>query len=217
MKELYAAIKRRDVATVRRLLTEHAHLKNVETFLNPSWLHDAAALGKGEIVVLLLDLELEVNKIDKPAETSPLISAISNGHVDVVQLLLKRGADPNVGRALISAINLEDATVALQLIRLLVEHGADVNREFLWYEDSKMPRFSPLTWAEASGKTEIADFVLQSAANDNADQQVIPRRTKTGSRKERWSERAALHLQSRVAMIVANWPVQIETEKYWAV
>src|SRR4029079_6975457 len=164
MKELYAAIKRGDVATVRRLLTENAHLKNVETFLNPSWLHDAAALGKGEIVELLLDLGLDINKIDKPAETSPLIAAIGNGHVEVAELLLNRGADPNVGRAFIAAINLEDRSIAHRLVSLLVDHGADVNRKFLWYNDPKMPQFTPLTWAEAKGITEIAEYLRSKGA-----------------------------------------------------
>src|ERR1051326_8379172 len=133
MKELDTAIESGDAATVRGLLSEKPHLKDVETFLNPSWLHDAASRGKAEIVELLLDLGLDINKIDKPAETSPLISAISKGHVDVAQILLNRGADPNVGRTLIAAINLEDAAVAQRIVRMLVDYGVDINREFLWY------------------------------------------------------------------------------------
>src|SRR4029078_10658786 len=94
----------------------------------------------------------------------PLIAAIDNGHVGVAELLLSRGADPNVGRALIAAINLEDTSSAHRLVSLLVDHGADVNRKFLWYNDPKMPQFTPLTWAEAKGMTKIAGYLRSKGA-----------------------------------------------------
>jgi ankyrin repeat protein len=61
------------------------------------------------------------------------VHAAGRGHLDVVRLLLERGADPNVpeernaphGRALYSAVYHRHYEVA----KLLLEHGANPNQE----------------------------------------------------------------------------------------
>lgn len=163
MKEIDAGIDAGNVAVVRRLLHDKPHLAHVETFLSPSWLHDAAKSGIVEMIKVFLDLGLDINKVDHPAETSALVCAINKGHVRAVRYLLSRGADPNIGRPLISAINRDEPSCALELVKLLVDHGADLNRFFPWFGDESFG-FTPLTFAEAHGKTEIAEYLRSKGA-----------------------------------------------------
>jgi ankyrin len=85
-----------------------------------------------------------------PEGITPLISALINGHYDVAGALLDRGADPNrrdkTGRtALYAAVDFntmpssnrpaphvtDNQLTALDLIKKLLEHGADVNAQLV--------------------------------------------------------------------------------------
>jgi uncharacterized protein len=168
MKELYQALKADNVALVARLLQEKPHLRDVETFVFPSWLHDAACAGNLEMVKLLLDYGLEIDKVGQKEETTPLICAMNEDHVHVAKYLLSRGANPNIGRPIIAAINRGDPAVAMELVQLLVEHGADINRHFPWF-DSKNVGYTPLAWAESNRKSEIASYLRSKGATIRGD------------------------------------------------
>jgi hypothetical protein len=98
-----------------------------------------------------------------PEEGTPLINAIGAGKWEMARFLLGCGANPNLSRPFIAAINVEPEESGLKFVKLLAEHGADVNRIFPWYGDDRIS-FSPLSWAEASGKTKIAAFLRSKGA-----------------------------------------------------
>jgi ankyrin repeat protein len=94
----------------------------------------AAYVGNAERVRALLDLNPSlVNQSSDDGSGTPLVHAADRGHLDVVRLLLERGADPNVpeegnaphGRALYAAVYNRHFDAA----RLLLEHGASPNQE----------------------------------------------------------------------------------------
>jgi ankyrin repeat protein len=94
----------------------------------------AAYVGNIERVRALLGRDPSlVNRAGDDRSGTPLVHAAGRGHLEVVRLLLERGADPNVseegnaphGRALYSAVYNRHVDVA----RLLLEHGANPNQE----------------------------------------------------------------------------------------
>jgi ankyrin repeat protein len=94
----------------------------------------AAYVGNIDRVRELLDLDPSlVNRMGEDRSGTPLVHAAGRGHLEVVRLLLERGADPNVpeegnaphGRALYSAVYNRRFDVA----KLLLEHGANPNQE----------------------------------------------------------------------------------------
>jgi hypothetical protein len=94
----------------------------------------AAFVGNLDRVRSLLDNDPTlVNRMGDDRSGTPLVHAAGRGHLEVVRLLLERGADPNLpeegnaphGRALYSAVYGRHFDVT----RLLLEHGANPNQE----------------------------------------------------------------------------------------
>lgn len=113
--------------------------------------------GRKEVVQVLLDAGADVNEAMHPKRpggkapqtgTSPLIMAIENGHFEVASLLLDKGADPNDQRTGYGPLHTltwvrnpnrgdgddgqapptgSGRMTSLQLVKELVDHGADVN------------------------------------------------------------------------------------------
>ena len=84
----------------------------------------------------------------------------------LVKALLDRGADPNVSRPLISAINPRrgDDAASLELVRLLVEVGrADVAREYDRF-GNKDDTFTALEFAEMNGRPSSVGTSAKSIA-----------------------------------------------------
>jgi ankyrin repeat protein len=128
VQELLQAIRFRDFATLGRLM---------DGLMSPSSSCDiwtAAFAGNISRVRDLLDSDPSlVNRMGEDRSGTPLVHASGRGHLEIVRLLLERGADPNVpepgnaphGRALYSAVYGRHFEVA----KLLLEHGANPNQE----------------------------------------------------------------------------------------
>lgn len=139
-------------------------------------LHYAAREGMAAAVRALVESGADVNKTSLVDKSSPLVIAISNGHYDVAQYLAEHGADPNIQTidglaALYATIESRWAPVAwtptpatsasgitqqkigyLDLMKLLLAHGADVNAKItrtLWFD----PPHHNDTWAKGAGST----------------------------------------------------------------
>ncbi len=137
----------------------------------------AARDGHLEIARALLDAKADVNQGDVNGIT-PLISAITNHHLAVARLLLDRGANPKAadqwGRTpLWSAVEIRnrdlgktaermDREGALDLIRVLLDRGVDVNARTT--EVPPVRRFvttlGDLSWVDFTGQTAFLRAAL---------------------------------------------------------
>jgi ankyrin repeat protein len=103
--------------------------------------------GCVECVKILVDAGADINDTDQD-QVTPLVAAIANGHYDVAAALIELGADinmaDNTGRApLYAAVEFNtmpesnrpapevigNEVASLELIRMLVARGAEVNRQ----------------------------------------------------------------------------------------
>ena len=97
----------------------------------------AAATGHLEIAELLIELpgidadhRAPADGICRDDDETPLMRAVRNGHAEMVDLLLARGADVNArtrGRSKRGSTALNIAAYRTSLIEVLILHGADVN------------------------------------------------------------------------------------------
>ncbi|QGJ71958.1 Hypothetical protein PBC10988_36710 [Planctomycetales bacterium 10988] len=130
-----------------------------------TWLGFAADRGNTKVLSVMLDHGFNIDPLEMPYRSTPLISAVSFNHDEAVELLLTRGANPNIGRPLIGALNCNTLEKRFKYVKLLVEHGADVNRLYDLYGDSNN-QFTVLDWAN---DPEIVDYLREKGAKTAAE------------------------------------------------
>ena len=99
----------------------------------------------------------------KDGKVSPLISAALHGHNDVVQLLLDKGAEPNLSDQNGNTALLYAAFRGhLDVVQLLLNRGADVNMADYYGT-------TPLHWAAEIGHKHVVKLLLDRGAEPNKE------------------------------------------------
>lgn len=123
----------------------------------------AVAEGDTKAISKLLNRRsLQINqKVNfKGSETYALLEAVRTGNIEIVELLLKNGADPNL-QAFEPAIVTASKNGNCQIVEMLIRYGADIESKI--YYDS-----NALIVAAAEGHDRIVDKLLKAGANINA-------------------------------------------------
>jgi hypothetical protein len=98
-------------------------------------LYYAASFGLFEVVRIILDTEkgLDINALGGRAHATALHVAVFRDHIDVVRLLLERGAEPNISN------NVDESPMYWacangngEMQALLEQYGADNSRNAIW-------------------------------------------------------------------------------------
>jgi len=136
-KELFKAVENGDIARVKELLKMGSSSKDVEGVvkardgLGNTLLHIAAYKGYKEIVATLLDyarfrILFWINEKENVFNDTPLHKASINGHADVVELLLKHGADADATSSNGSTpLHYAAYNGHANIVKLLLENCAD--------------------------------------------------------------------------------------------
>ena len=144
--------------------------------------------GLKEAVVALLDSDDSINQTSDTDHATPLILALINGHYDLAQILLERGADPKLATSdglapLFALIDVQWAphtwypqpvianehVVYLDLAKELLDRGADPNAAIakrLWFRSFANDE----TWFDVDGSTP---FLRAALAGDLAAMQLL--------------------------------------------
>jgi ankyrin repeat protein len=144
-------------------------------------LHFAAREGAAQAIRALIEGGADLNLVSGSEKTSPIVEAIINGHLDVANYLLGRGADVRLANIdgltpLYATIDMrwrhntwypqpnveQEKTDYLELITALLDHGADVNAPIarkLWFRKFRYGD----DWVEPVGATP---FWRAAQAND---------------------------------------------------
>jgi hypothetical protein len=126
-----------------------------------SLLFEAIRVSTPELIDFLIQKGSDVNVVNGSC-TTVLSYACSYGKLEAVKLLLKHGADPKRDRELISAINADEHS--FELVKLLVEYGADVNQIWVWETADPTFEFNACWFADISDQQDIVDFLKAKGA-----------------------------------------------------
>lgn len=122
---------------------------------------EAAALNKRNRMAELLSLDLAQAKAFSPDGFTALHLACFFGHPNLVEMLLRYGADPNArSRNAMSVMPLHSAAAARKqrTVEWLVEYGADVNA-------TQHGGWTALHEAARQGNAEMAEYLLSKGAD----------------------------------------------------
>ncbi|KIW10846.1 hypothetical protein PV08_10145 [Exophiala spinifera] len=113
-----------------------------------------------ELVQLLLDRGVDVNP-DPGSHTRcevPLIGAVSNGHIAIVELLLEYGADPNATTDIFRWTPLQHAASQgyIRIAQMLLAHGANVGAP------TSDGHYTALDLAVAKGRLDMVKLLLDN-------------------------------------------------------
>lgn len=118
-----------------------------------------------KIVALLLSKGADANAYGPSG--CALYLAARGGHIDVCKMLLENGAVANVSATeFASPLSVAVETGKLELVQLLLDHGAEVEAVFKGTGDDDT-KDTPLTIAARQGLTDIVELLLERGANPN--------------------------------------------------
>ena len=134
---------------IEELLSEDTNFLSKPPSEFDTWLGEAISQGSQlEILEKLLAAGCDPNSGSKsPDNTTPLAIAVGDDRIDAIEWLLENGADPNISRPIVGAINSrKPAEIQLRMLTLLIDSGAHLNKTFALY-GNEVDRFTVLDWA----------------------------------------------------------------------
>ena len=131
-----------------------------------TWLCEAATYGRLKIAAIMIDAGCPLNDLprDTQSTNTPLQTAIRYSNPAMVKLFLERGADPNLCAPLISAANVKDPKIALEIFQLMIDHGVDVNHHYM----AEQPEYA-FTVLEKARSEEIRQLLLKNGAKTSKE------------------------------------------------
>ncbi|HET6351814.1 MAG TPA: ankyrin repeat domain-containing protein [Coriobacteriia bacterium] len=158
---LVAAVNDRRAA-VERLLDLHANIEAVDIEQGASALNFAAFYGYNELARLLLGRGANPNHMNYLG-TPPLQTAVAQGNIDLVRTLLDNGARTSLCSGGLTLVFIASQEGHADIVRLLVEHGADPNAR----RPAEFDYFGPLHAAVRGGHGAVLDALAAAGADLN--------------------------------------------------
>ncbi len=167
--QLSGAISWQNEDRINELLSGDKHfLSKPAKYSSETWLGQAV---KKNCSIAVLDSLLAAGcdpngYLESPKESRPLEIAVSNERIDAMKRLIEKGADPNIGRPIVSAIHYEKSSASqLAMLKMLLDAGANINQTFPLFGDESN-RFSVLDWAVLYDVSpEVIDFLKRRGAS----------------------------------------------------
>ncbi len=154
-KEIRVALRNEDIDHLSSLLASDPNRVNMVTPFG-TWLHVASRIGNLDVVKKLVEAGADINISAGTFETGSLKTAVSAGHLCVVEYLLSLGAEMDLSEPfknpLFSAIYIG----RLDIVEKLVHHGIDTT---VRYTGENMKDMDALAYARSMEQSKIAEFL----------------------------------------------------------
>lgn len=163
---LECAAERQDIEVVRHLLSKGADVK----VTGAKALMKAASRGKKAVVALLLAKGVDVNSSARSSArgsgfydtpTTALAEAAYSNHLDIAELLLRKGADPELQFHYGTPLFKATSGGHVNMVKLLLQYGADPKHNDSYWGTA-------LQNAVANTKYEIMKLLIDSGADINS-------------------------------------------------
>jgi cytochrome c len=148
---IHDAAKTGDVAAITAAIGAGVGVDESDGGATPLYL--AVRGGHFAAARLLMERGADVNAAPDPRLGPALMPALAKRRIDLIDLLLDRGANPNARRNREAVLHIAVRSGCLNCVKALVEAGADVNAKT---KDGK----TPLHLAKFKGQREVADYLL---------------------------------------------------------
>ena len=127
-------------------------------------LQQAILVKNIELIEILINRGASVHK--KGNDESPIILALENGLVDVTELLIKNGADPNSeSNNKKTPLHIASLLGLTEIAKILLKAGARTDtKDFLGHY--------PIHYAACENNVEVLEMLLENGAN--VDERVVP-------------------------------------------
>src|SRR5262249_9931107 len=129
---------------------------------------EAAHCGTPEIITALLDHGANIHQTTGVVEDSPLSAACARARIDVVKLLLERGADPNLrqkGASALTAAMIDKQPSRTKIVKMLLAAGADP--AFVFHSNAGVPVEDVLMRAAGSASCAALELLLSAGVEVN--------------------------------------------------
>jgi ankyrin repeat protein len=162
--KLWHAVRTLNIQEVRSVLQEGVSI-NVVNRHGENLLYEAMATNNPKIIKLLIDVGIDVNRICDGEDLTPLEWAAHMGRLNMAKMLIENGAATNsmIGHwsPLKAAINSQISKYKLEMVKLLVENGADI---FECDADDK----TMLMYAAEQYNSNVLHFLIEKGLDPQA-------------------------------------------------
>lgn len=137
----------------------------IKPYLDRIDIYEASSLGDMENVLHLLEKDLSLINAFSIDGFTPLGLASFFGHLELVKILIEKGADPNLASKnefKVTPLHSACAISNYGIAELLIENGADVNAK-------QMQGITPLHSAAHNGQSKLAKLLINSGAGINSE------------------------------------------------
>lgn len=155
---LHAATWSGNLNVVQLLLDHGADVSTkTESGVSPLW--TASFRGDLDLVSLLVSKEETLNILDHPAYTyTPLNIALSQGHLEIVKVLLNNNADvQTMTKVGWTPLHLASRKGDLEIVKILIDKGAEIN-------STDRRGWTPLDLASSRGHVNVVKLLLEEGA-----------------------------------------------------